>query len=49
MATRSTMTPEDLEYHRRTFTWFARGVFIVAGHALVILMILGWVFSGSLG
>lgn len=43
------MTPEELDYHRRTYTWVARGVFIVALHALVILAVLGWIFAADMG
>ena len=39
----------DMAYHQRTYTWFVRGVLLVAVHALVILAVLGWVFSGDMG
>jgi hypothetical protein len=33
--------------HERTYKGFVRGVIIFAAHVLVVLLILGWVFSDS--
>jgi hypothetical protein len=49
MATHSSMTPEELAEHTRTFHWVARGVLLAGIHAVVILAVLGWVFSGDMG
>ena len=40
---------EDWAEHQRTYKLFVRGVLLFAAHALVILLILAWVFSDSLG
>jgi hypothetical protein len=45
-----TPTPqEDWAEHQRTYRWFVRGVFVFAAHVLVVLLILAWVFTDSLG
>jgi Bacterial aa3 type cytochrome c oxidase subunit IV len=49
MATQSSMAPEDMAEHKRTYALFVRGVAVVAAHALVILAILAWVFSAQMG
>jgi hypothetical protein len=49
MATQSSMAPEDMAEHKRTYARFVRGVAVVAAHALVILAILAWVFSAQMG
>jgi hypothetical protein len=33
--------------HERTYKGFVRGVIIFTAHVLVVLLILGWVFSDS--
>jgi hypothetical protein len=33
--------------HERTYKGFVKGVIIFATHVLVVLLILGWVFSDS--
>lgn len=40
--------PHDWAEHQRTYRGFVKGVFIFAAHVLVILLVLAWVFSGSL-
>jgi aa3 type cytochrome c oxidase subunit IV len=40
---------EDWAEHQRTYKGFVRGVLLFAAHVLVILLILAWVFSDSLG
>jgi len=40
---------EDWAEHERTYKYFVRGVAVFAAHVLVILLILAWVFSDSLG
>jgi aa3 type cytochrome c oxidase subunit IV len=42
-------TQDDFAEHRRTYHGFVMGATIFAGHVLAILLILGWVFSGSFG
>jgi hypothetical protein len=39
----------EMAYHRRTYVWFVRGTLLFAAHALVILAVLGWVFSDGMG
>ncbi len=39
----------DLAYHRRTYRAFVRGVVWVTAHAAVVLLILAYVFSDSMG
>jgi hypothetical protein len=34
---------------RRTYTWFVRGTLLFAAHALLILAVLAYVFSGEMG
>lgn len=41
--------PKDWAEHERTYKGFVTGVFLFAGHVLVVLLILAWVFSGSFG
>jgi hypothetical protein len=38
---------DDWVEHERTYKGFVRGVIIFAAHVLVVLLILGWVFSDS--
>jgi uncharacterized protein HemY len=38
---------DDWAAHERTYKGFVTGVIIFAAHALVILLILAWVFSDS--
>ena len=40
---------EDWAEHEPTYKYFVRGVILFAAHALIILLILAWVFSDSLG
>jgi hypothetical protein len=40
---------EDWTQHERTYRYFVRGVLLFAAHAIVILLILAWVFSDSFG
>lgn len=40
---------DDWIEHERTYRGFVKGVFIFAAHVLVVLLILAWVFSDSLG
>jgi hypothetical protein len=40
---------DDWTEHERTYRWFVTGVFLFAAHALVILLVLAWVFADSLG
>jgi hypothetical protein len=45
-----TESPEqDWQYHERTYKWFVRGTLLFAAHALVILLILGYIFSDNMG
>jgi hypothetical protein len=39
----------DRAEHERTYRGFVKGVFIFAAHGLLMLLILAWVFSDSLG
>jgi hypothetical protein len=39
----------DLEYHRRTYRAFVRGVVLFTVHTAAILLILAYVFSDSMG
>jgi hypothetical protein len=39
--------PDEWAEHERTYKGFVRGVIIFAAHVLVVLLILGWVFSDS--
>jgi hypothetical protein len=43
------MDREDWTEHARTYRWFVRGVLLFAAHALVILLILAWVFADEMG
>jgi hypothetical protein len=43
------MQQEDWSEHARTYRWFVRGVVLFAGHVLVILLILAWVFADEMG
>jgi hypothetical protein len=38
---------DDWTEHQRTYKGFVRGVVLFAAHVLVVLLILGWVFSDS--
>ena len=40
---------DDWAEHQRTYKYFVRGVVLFAAHVLVVLLILAWVFSDSLG
>ena len=40
---------EEWAEHERTYKYFVRGVILFAAHALIVLLILAWVFSDSLG
>ena len=40
---------QDLAQHTETYKWFVRGVAAVAVHALVILLVLAYVFSDGMG
>ena len=40
---------EDWAEHERTYRGFVKGVLIFAAHVLVIMLLLAWVFSDSLG
>jgi hypothetical protein len=42
-------TDAEMADRRRTYKWFVRGVLLFAVHALVILAVLGWVFSDNMG
>jgi hypothetical protein len=42
-----TTVEEDWDEHERTYRGFVKGVLIFAAHALVILLILAWVFADS--
>ena len=35
--------------HRQTYRWFVRGAFIFAAHVVVVLLVLGYVFSDGMG
>jgi Bacterial aa3 type cytochrome c oxidase subunit IV len=39
----------DWAEHERTYRGFVKGVFIFAAHVLLILLVLAWIFSASLG
>jgi hypothetical protein len=43
-----TSQQDDWAEHQRTYKVFVRGVTIFAAHVLVVLLVLAWVFSGSL-
>jgi hypothetical protein len=43
------MQQEDWTEHTRTYTGFVRGVLLFAAHALVILLIVAWVFADEMG
>jgi Bacterial aa3 type cytochrome c oxidase subunit IV len=49
VVTTPSQTKDDFAEHQRTYRRFVAGVTIFAGHVLAILLILGWVFSGSFG
>jgi hypothetical protein len=38
----------DMAEHERTYKWFVRGVFLFAGQALLVLMVLGYALSGDM-
>ena len=40
---------EDWAEHERTYRGFVKGVLLFAAHVLVVLLVLAWVFSDSLG
>ncbi len=43
-------TPEeDWAEHTRTYRGFVKGVLLFAAHALIVLLILAWVFADSFG
>jgi Bacterial aa3 type cytochrome c oxidase subunit IV len=46
---RPSSTTKDWAEHERTYRGFVKGVFIFAAHVLLILLILAWIFSDSLG
>ena len=39
----------DLEERRKVYRWFVRGTFLFAAHVLAVLLVLGYIFSGSFG
>ena len=50
MVDRALPTPQETwAEHERTYQLFVKSIFIFAAHVLVILLILAWVFSDSLG
>lgn len=47
---KGTPTPEeDWAEHTRTYRGFVKGVLLFAAHALIVLLILAWVFADSFG
>jgi hypothetical protein len=39
----------DLAERKRTYIWFVRGMFLFFAHAVVILLVLAYVFSDGMG
>ena len=39
----------DMVQRRKFYQWFVRGAFLLAAHAVVILLVLGYIFSDGMG
>jgi hypothetical protein len=39
----------DLAERRKTYRWFVRSAFLFAAHVVVVLLVLGYIFSDGMG
>jgi hypothetical protein len=39
----------DLAERQKTYRWFVRSAFVFAAHVVVILLVLGYIFSDGMG